>query len=268
MGSNAGGNPTVTFIGLNGRVYGRIRGFGVEPDGQRLGLIILRNRSSRYVLEPGHRVRVSRIQAATNLVDLAARLSLMRGEVLMARNGGPATPLDRALARGWRVPDDCHPFGRGRQALYLMCNWLGPSPGKPLPTIERLDRRGHRVVLARQPLHAYGMKLKAGSWEAAALSPDGLTVLAQWSAECESPTAFFLSAAGGAPRAVTGEVDVRNAPESVALGWSNNGKAIVDLPEGGCGNGSTPPGVYLIDPMSGKRSLLWRTRDEAVLWHS
>ena len=87
---------------------------------------------------------------------------------------------------------------------------------------------------------------KAGHWAWAALSPDGETLLAQWSAECEVPIAFLVQVTGTTPTPVTGEGDWARSPESVALGWTTDGRAIVFLPTGPpCGSGVDTPGIYL-----------------------
>ncbi|HET9675301.1 MAG TPA: hypothetical protein VFP31_10885 [Gaiellaceae bacterium] len=54
-----------------------------------------------------------------------------------------------------------------------------------------------------------------GRWHNAMLSPDGETLLAQWTAECEIPVAFFVPVEMRKPRPV--------APtryETVAVGWN------------------------------------------------
>jgi hypothetical protein len=76
---------------------------------------------------------------------------------------------------------------------------------------------------------------KAGHWAKAYLSPDGKTFLAEWSAECEIPTAFFVPVRGGVPRLVTGESDWTKAHPSQADGWSQDGSAIVEIWRGDCG---------------------------------
>jgi hypothetical protein len=91
-----------------------------------------------------------------------------------------------------------------------------------------------------------------GHWRRAFLSPDRTMLLAQWSAECEVPRAFFVPAAGGTPHVVSGERDWTKAPNSVALGWSSDGRAKVELLQQACGIGAHRPGVYLIDPSSGR----------------
>ena len=98
---------------------------------------------------------------------------------------------------------------------------------------------------------------KVGHWAWAAVSPDEKTLLAQWSAECEVPLAFLVDLANGTPTPVTGESDWANSPESVALGWTTDGRAIVFLPHGpACGSGVSRPGVYLYSE-SGEGELLF-----------
>ena len=94
-----------------------------------------------------------------------------------------------------------------------------------------------------------------GHWRQLFLSPDGETLLAQWSGECEIPTAFFLSADGSELRTVTGQ-SYGEAPESMALGWSRDGRAEVELWEGLCGKAADRPGVYLIDPATGSATFV------------
>jgi hypothetical protein len=86
----------------------------------------------------------------------------------------------------------------------------------------------------------------AGHWRWARFSPDATWVLAQWSGECEIPTAFMVRSDARVPMPVTGEWGLRHAPESIALGWTAGGEAVVDLPVGSCGASAKRSGVYLI----------------------
>jgi len=88
-----------------------------------------------------------------------------------------------------------------------------------------------------------------GHWRWAAVSPDGGLILAQWSGECEVPTAFFIEAVGGVPRSVTGPYSRMKPPvSSEALGWTTDERAIVFSPElPGCGS-TVDSGVFLINP--------------------
>jgi hypothetical protein len=100
-----------------------------------------------------------------------------------------------------------------------------------------------------------------GHWRYALESPSGLT-LAQWSGECEVPTAYWIDQAGTA-RIVTGESDLSTAPASLALGWSNSGEAIVLVSSGSCGGTADLPGIYLYSsPGSGR--LVHSTEAESV----
>jgi hypothetical protein len=88
-----------------------------------------------------------------------------------------------------------------------------------------------------------------GHWRWAAASPDGRTILAQWSGECEVPMAFFIPAAGGKPQSVTGPYSRNDyPPNSTAYGWTTDGRAIVFVPrEPACGS-SEKSGIFLIHP--------------------
>ena len=86
---------------------------------------------------------------------------------------------------------------------------------------------------------------KIGHWSKAFLSPDGKTFLAQWSAECEVPFAFLVPAGGGTPRVVTGEAEWAKAPQSVADGWTEDGRAIVEVSRGDCG-AAAHRAIYLV----------------------
>ncbi len=89
-------------------------------------------------------------------------------------------------------------------------------------------------------------------WTAVWLSPDGRTLLAEWSVECDGRHSFFVPAHGGPPRPVTGEGDWRRSPHSWPRGWDSGGRARVWVfAAGGCGGGDAEPGRYLIDPRTG-----------------
>jgi hypothetical protein len=102
----------------------------------------------------------------------------------------------------------------------------------------------------------------AGFWvpERIFRSPDGRTLLAQWSGACETQTAYLVLVASGKVRAVF-SAKVRGilmAYESTAHGWTADGRARVRL--------SHPifekyprvrvrAGMYDVDPVTLKRTL-------------
>jgi hypothetical protein len=226
------GKPTLTLVGLDGHVNGRLK-LALDADSQLLrNVVVVRNPRTgrRYVLDA-----------------LQSRL------VAYTKFGG----YPRLLA-STRDPKGCALFARLDERRFLLCGGDGPT------SIDVLGRDGRRRI-AGIPPHSRHPPLDIGFWRSAYLSPDGRTVLAQWSAECEVPTAFFAD--GRRLRAVTGERDWRKAPESVALDWSSAGKAVVQLFEGACGYGYRDPGVYLIDPRTGAHQLVYTTRRSfAEMW--
>jgi hypothetical protein len=121
----------------------------------------------------------------------------------------------------------CTPIEAGRNDRYLLC-WRPSSPS---------DRGGFSFRgRGRIPI-AYPYEGPAGQWSGGFLSPDGETLLAQWTAECEVPFAFFVPARGGTPRLVTGERSIEDAPPSIAHGWTVGGEAIIEVIPG-CSEGT------------------------------
>jgi hypothetical protein len=133
---------------------------------------------------------------------------------------------------------------------FRLCGQPTETLRKAPSTIQRRDGERWRTV-ADAPPGSIVDGIPHGHWAAAWLSPDGETLLAQWSAECEIPIAFFVEAKTGEMRPVTGEANWAEAPESIALGWNGDGRARVRLTKGYCGGAKHPPGVYLIDPDTG-----------------
>jgi len=90
-------------------------------------------------------------------------------------------------------------------------------------------------------------------WSGGFVSPDGRTLLAQWTAECEVPFAFFAPAKGGKPRLVAGEQKIDDASPSVAHGWTRDSDAIVEVLSGCSERGASE--IQLISPAGEKRVL-------------
>jgi hypothetical protein len=158
-----------------------------------------------------------------------------------AEQPAPAIPA-------WYRAGDCEVVGESEAGRFLRC-FRGGRPNDH-GSFVREDASGRHRVPVSVPRNPDGSKKQVvvGHWEWAALSPDGSTFLAEWSAECEVPIAYFVPAAGGVPRRVTDETaDLGTPVESRALGWTNDGRAIVRFPKAlGCGPLSQRPGVYLV----------------------
>ena len=105
-------------------------------------------------------------------------------------------------------------------------------------TIERRSGSAWTVIAGSLPHAEMSTAWGPRVW----LSPDGDTVLAEWTFPCDSAVAVFVPAHGGTPRIVTGHRDWRKAPISRALGWTPDGKARIRV--------FGKPGIQLIDPAS------------------
>lgn len=80
------------------------------------------------------------------------------------------------------------------------------------------------------------------------MAPDRRRLLAQWSGECEVPTAFLVD--GSRVRSF-GRSSTGSVPESGALGWLRDGSAVIHFPVGACGGSIHTPGAYVV-PRSSK----------------
>lgn len=167
--------------------------------------------------------RLGRFRLAGN--PGAPGIWLQRGKEyfrLDVRGRAQLTPVSRAVARRSSYDE-------------------GPEPGLPPPDVARVRGR------------------VAGHWRYAYRSR-GRT-LAQWSGECEMPTAFWVE--GDTTRIVTGEDRLTGAPKSVALGWSSQGEAFVILEIAYCGTTGDLPGVYRFTA-PGRGTLVFETKGDAT----
>jgi hypothetical protein len=144
------------------------------------------------------------------------------------------------LRGGWpRTASGCH----SGPAPFTICGY--PWSLRTRPSTVYL--RGRKVLSRR-----------SGYWRSVELSPDRKTLLLQWSGECESQTAYLARADGSGLRPV--------GTESVALGWTRSGRAVVDLPRGACAGAARRPGIYLLDPRTRHAVLVYRGHGR--LWGS
>jgi hypothetical protein len=99
-----------------------------------------------------------------------------------------------------------------------------------------------------------------GGWRYTIEGPTA--TLAQWSGDCEVPTAFWVT--GSETVIVTGEAALAEAPASLALGWSEDGGAIALVTDDECGGTTDRPGIYVFSS-PGNGRLIHPTSDSALL---
>ena len=108
---------------------------------------------------------------------------------------------------------------------------------------------------------------KRGHWEAARPASDGKMLLAQWSGECEVPTAYFIDRASH--RMTAAGATKSGEPESFALGWLSTRTAAINFPRAACGSGRSP-GIYSVS-VTGEiilRLITTRRGAMAYMWGS
>jgi hypothetical protein len=169
--------------------------------------------------------------ASVVLVDLDGRVRARLPGMQLAGGGPPGSEVLLQNVDGdWLLR-------AGASAVRPISTWRAGRLRVPdEPHLGRLD--------LRRPIGSRYEGTVGGHWRFALPSPSGMTYLAQWSGECEVPTAYFARP-GSRPIPVVGPPVVEYLPESFGLGWTMDGRALVLLPEGACGGSMEPPGVYL-----------------------
>ena len=136
--------------------------------------------------------------------------------------------------------------------------------------IEVREERRSRVLIETPP-RTEGMTGEVlGFWRSVELSPDGAWVLAQWSGECESPTAFLLPYDDGAKGTTVDGTPLTSwtdAPSSVPAGWTADGRARFVVGAGACGSGLPVRGVYGVAP-GGRPTVLYRATADFPTAHA
>lgn len=178
------------------------------------------------------------------------RIAVASTVALLAACGGEERPY---LAAGPALDRWCKTAGTSHGRAFRTC-YEPTLADDPPPTSAkrhgRLEvRRGDgpwRRIGVPHPLGAKPGQPAAGHWEWAAVSPDGDWLLAHWTAECEVPIAFFVPSDGGKALPVT--TDRYGPATSLAIGWTADGRAIVEFPSQSCGSTTSRPGTYLVRP--------------------
>lgn len=178
-------------------------------------------------------------ELARTTTPAAVELQSSNDRVLAAVRPGPSIdvlPADRS-----EVPPGCQAASTGGGVRVALCGGEEQQPQR----IESVTPAGDQRVIAEPPDGSNGL----GHWRTAIPSPDGRWILATWSGECESLTAFLIPSRGGEPATtIDGRAGLADAVESSGVGWAADGRAIVELGTGVCGAAADEPGVHLLDP--------------------
>jgi hypothetical protein len=170
--------------------------------------------------------------------------------------------LDLRARRFVDVPRGCVVASRRATNWILLCGRIASGTMLPTSIEERVNGRRRRII--GPPVRRGPDGRIHGHWVHVKVSPTSRWLLAQWSGECEVPTAFLVE--DGKVRTF-GADTYAGAPESGALGWLRDGRAVVHFPVGACGGSFRTPGTYVIS-RSGKPRLVLATKRlaEVAMW--
>jgi hypothetical protein len=289
----------VVLVGLDGHVFGHFPGFKVDELITVPGPVLIHGpERESYILRPGARSLEPQpglwipLAGGATLVGRGTGKAEPRswsierdGKVLMKvgnqawsisqgrelvtlQRFPPAGVSSRALDVRTEaltsLPPECAVMARRHDDLFLLCDrkFATADEADDMRSIEVLHGSSMKPERIAGGLPGGGL----GFWRQAFLSPDGQTILAQWSGECEVQETFVVPASGGKPQPVAQAAGNATA-ESFALGWTPDGQALVFLPFAACGAGADVPGVYARD-RDGTLSLVYQTSEFASvkLW--
>lgn len=187
-------------------------------------------------------------------VDVGQALGGFPRQIVAVRY--PTGALELADADATETPEGCEEADGAGGLRVAMC---GPG-GQFSTSLVAVRVDGSQELLVGE---APGTVDGVGHWRWAIPSPDGRWVLAQWSSECEVPIAHLVSADGRTVRPIVEGVN------SKGVGWTEDGRMVVQFGPGHCGSGIEEPGIYLVDPDTGDRLLVRADREghlSAGLW--
>jgi hypothetical protein len=177
---------------------------------------------------------------------------------------------DLSTDRRLRLTPGCFAAARVSAGYVLSCT--GPE-GKGRKARERSDlmlMTPEGTTLITEAPYTVPKVGAVGHWDSVVPSPDGSTLLAQWSGECEIPEAFFVSLYGSGARPLIPH-GRHGGPNTTALGWSPDGRAFAFVPKSpGCGGEFDRSGVYRFDPEGEPPELVFPTATDAYVtrWYS
>ena len=199
-------------------------------------------------LDPQHLPRLPRVGFAQQF-DGGVVLRTTRGRPLGRLHGfrlaEPRGTHGLLLARG-RARYALDLFGRRIRPVFPMqsstlagCRFADSSARAQL----FLCRHAMKVRTNDRPRILVKSPGRVGHWEWAEFSRDGRRVLAEWSAECETPVAYVFAVARPRLKPI-GAATLARAPEAVPLGWLG-GLPVIHLRRAVCGSGADVPGIYV-----------------------
>ena len=187
----------------------------------------------------------------------AGRMTIANGKVVyeasynervQAGEGEECVVSYQTVDRTYLICDDTTSYSHPARAAEVRVEY---SDG----TIERIGGAGYAYPESDPEFPV------VGHWAGVYPNPDGSAVLGQWSGECEIPTVHMIYQ--GEVTAGAGRTD-DVTPESYALGWRDDGLAVVAVTGGLCSSDYDNSGVYTWSPQ-GELEPLYLTTSGGII---
>ncbi len=165
---------------------------------------------------------------------------------------------DVSWSEGEGGASTCNPAGLSGDSVIAVCAYVGPHFTRRSNSVVRVfsvAHDGHRAPLGRPFLYANFGAMSA------LLSPDGAHIGATLAVGCGLSPSIVAGTEGGSPRYIDGSPDLHPGKyvQSYVLGWTWGDKLVAEFAHGGCEKQAVP-GIYLVDPVTYARSLVYPLR--------
>ena len=191
-------------------------------------------------------------RAGRVIVPASAQLRRISGNLAV----GWSSAIDLRTGARWRVSRDCYAVRSEGDELLMFC---GPNGAKGAVRLVAVSTTGARRTLARLPNSLYATS--------AFISPNGKDVVGMFSPGCGPSYGFVVPTRGGTARPLSGERRwALTGPNSIALGWTADDRIVAIVQPSSRLETEPKAGVYLIDPDTLRRRLVYPKADAWAMW--
>jgi hypothetical protein len=181
------------------------------------------------------------------LVPASAGLRRIWGNLAV----GESTAVDLQTGNRWHVAANCYPAATKDSELLMFCG----------PRLLAVSTDGSRTALATIPKSLFAAS--------ASLSPSGKYVVGMFTPGCGPSYGFVVPTDGGRARPLTAEGRWSLAgPNSIALGWASDNRIVAIVEPSSKLDTEPKAGVYLIDPTTLTRRLVYPSANPWAMWNS
>jgi hypothetical protein len=196
-------------------------------------------------------VKVSVERRGETIVPAAAELRRISGHLAV----GASLAVDLRSGSRWKLSTDCYAAGLVRGALLEFCGESGQAR-----TLVSISPTGTRRTISQLPKSLYA--------SSAYVSPNGRYVIGMFTPGCGPSYGFVVSTSGGDARPLSGEKRWSlQGPNSIGLGWTRDNRVVAILQRSSKLDHDPKRGVYLIDPQTLTRTLVYPSAKAWAMWN-